>query len=201
MLIPKVTLNGMNLFLFFFFSPTTLSGNCDLWHLLRLKIHKDVQLRYLSLNAATQSKGTAWNSQRPSSTQLPKVFELQIIPSSGLAFCCLLFILLWYFKLSQNLMKRGDLIQSCSAKCKQSDNSPCLSRDGRLNRFAPLSRAQREESRCCRSWGSGITESPMRSIRCIKIPWGLCPVCLNVVMLFCGHEKKKEIFVLVPEMY
>lgn len=41
----------------------------------------------------------------------------------------------------------------------------------------------------------------MRSIRCIRIPWGLCPVCLNVVMLFCGHEKKKEIFVLVPEMY
>lgn len=41
----------------------------------------------------------------------------------------------------------------------------------------------------------------MRSIRCSRIPEGLCPARLNFVMLFCGHEKKKEILVLVPEAY
>lgn len=48
---------------------------------------------------------------------------------------------------------------------------------------------------------SGIKESPMRSLRCSRIPEGLRPVRLNFVMLFCGHEKNKEIFVLVPEAY
>lgn len=76
-----------------------------------------------------------------------------------------------------------------------------LSRDGELNKFGPLSRAQREEIRCCRSWGtvrnkgepheiSVMQQHPRELVPCV---FGSCDV-----VLWSWKEKRN---VLVPEMY
>lgn len=124
----------------------------------------------------------------PPGIQLPEMFELWIIPSSGLAFCCLLFILLRYFILASNETRRFDLEKSCSVSL-----SPEMENWTRLAHWAEPSGSRAGVAGAGKPCGR--KESPTRSIQCSKIPEGSCHAsvlwCCSVVM-----KSKKKYFCL-----
>lgn len=194
MLLPKVAWNELHLFF-----PTVLcrvtviAGVCFSYN-----TQKDVELRYLSLNAARTEQGSSeWKKvKRRSGVQLPEMFELGIMPSSGLAFCCLLFILWRSLKLSEHPMKSGGLIQRTSRNRERYHRSLALSRDGKLKEFGPLSRAQREESRCCRSWETVWKKGEPQEIdRLQQNPWVLVPCVLEYCDDVLWSWKEKNIYI------
>lgn len=175
-----------------FFPHCALPGNCDCWHLFQLQNSERCGAQILSLNAARTEQGSS-ERKKLETFWCPASWNVWIMPSSGLALCCLLFILLRSLKLPEHPMKSGGLMKKMSHNRERYRSSLALSRDGKLEEFGLLSRARREESRCCRSWEAVWEKGEPHEIdRMQENPWGLVPCVLEYcdVVLWSWKEKK-----------